>query len=234
MVLHTFAVSRVFIEVKLRYLVVTHPSYFVFSTHISQGRVVQTIEHTKDFLQEMCDSIWNLTKLNMVTKKQLLHYVIRSEQLKLSTNWRPDNIPNHVASLVQQDSVGVTLGLAFLGDHFAFHARIDQEFNDVLGVRLTGYKGLDIDMQRECRPRTNEPAILNGRLVYKSAIPVDGNHIYLYWDGHQRWVVSPSEESRGQPAPYGLNKEEPFGFVWVKDSRVALPRPMAQNRTSDV
>merc|ERR1712188_74252 len=41
--------------------------------------------------------------------------------------------------------------------------------------------------------------------------------MYLYWDGRRRWVISPH---KGDPAPYGMNKEEVKGFIWAEDSSI--------------
>jgi len=131
--------------------------------------------------------------------KQILHYVVMSEHLKPSKNWRPDAISPHVAYLVTN------------------------EYDDVplVGITAAFISGM-VTFNRELKAESTEPVIVNGRLCFKAEgteaqrITPEHTAIFLYWDGQSRWVISPE---RGIPPPYGIRGQNATNFLWVKDNK---------------
>eukprot|EP00931_Biecheleriopsis_adriatica_P040124 TRINITY_DN2295_c0_g1_i1.p1 TRINITY_DN2295_c0_g1~~TRINITY_DN2295_c0_g1_i1.p1 ORF type:complete len:785 (+),score=145.94 TRINITY_DN2295_c0_g1_i1:246-2357(+) len=140
--------------------------------------------------------------------KLILHYVMLSEHLKPSKVWRPDAILNHVGDLVLH------------------------EFEDVAEVRLacdefpkgTKFPEKGIDFKRILLENSDRPASINSRLVFKAQIKDEvevwkDREVFLYWDGHTRWVISPY---RAEPAPYGLSTDKNLQnqFLWAQDNAI--------------
>eukprot|EP00930_Biecheleria_cincta_P037802 TRINITY_DN2597_c0_g4_i2.p1 TRINITY_DN2597_c0_g4~~TRINITY_DN2597_c0_g4_i2.p1 ORF type:complete len:4129 (+),score=689.20 TRINITY_DN2597_c0_g4_i2:1820-12388(+) len=138
--------------------------------------------------------------------KTILHYVMISDHLKPSKIWRPDAISPHVASLVAME-----------GD-------------DIECVKVAGSVfGDGVDFKRENMPGSRDvPALIHGRLCFRAIRTNEwmqgvwaDKHVYLYWDGLNRWVIS---SNRGEPAPYGLRSDSggdgPSQFMWVADHAV--------------
>jgi len=154
--------------------------------------------------QALLDSLVSYRLRKSKSEKAILHYIVLSDHLKPSKVWRPDAIPAHLGRIIMSN------------------------IEDVPKLKLTtgpiagGRQGLDVEFDRILKSGSKkDPAVLNGRLVFKAATPVfqDQKDTWLYWDGNGHWVISPKY---GCPVPYGLDEHKDIAknFMWVKDENV--------------
>jgi len=149
----------------------------------------------------LLDQLRSYQEFSSASAKQILHYVVMSEHLKPSKNWRPDMISPHVAYMVTN------------------------EYDDVPSVSLQWverFHNHNVVFDRELQGESTDAVIVNGRLCFK-AVGEDANRVvkgadavYLYWDGQTRWVISPE---KGMPPPYGIRGHDASKFIWVRDNK---------------
>lgn len=201
------------------------------------------------FANQLLNQLREYRDMRLKSSKQILHYVIMSNQIKQDHRWRPDEIPPHLCSILAR------------------------HFEDVPEVTLVGLVGSTsskgVKFTRMLIEGTNHPALLEGRLSFKAVInkeldteerwtsslnasdkqffkavinkeldtvkriassleALDEHEeftLYLYWDGVSRWVISPRP---GKSVPKRL-KPDIKKFMWAQENVVTPDRIVHTN-----
>jgi len=121
-------------------------------THRRIGYHVHALPTSHTYVKVLLEALWAAQRQATESSKQILHYVMLSDHLKPGKNWRPDAISPHVACIVTN------------------------EYEHVPEVIVTGGPFAEaVTFKRELKQQgAKEPAIINGRLVYKAVEDKDG------------------------------------------------------------
>ncbi|CAD7950324.1 unnamed protein product, partial [Amoebophrya sp. A25] len=124
-------------------------------------RKLGRIENHGDFCAQLEDKLELFSKKLYAESKKVVHYVAMSEQLKPNKIWKPDAIPNHVAEV------------------------IIKEYTEIEGIEIQDPTGGLI------YPEMAGRYLKAGRLNEKLYFAHDEDDLFLYWDGRDRWILSP-------------------------------------------
>ncbi|CAD7942640.1 unnamed protein product [Amoebophrya sp. A120] len=167
------------------------------------------IEDHGAFCAALEDKLELYEKKAVHESKKVVHYVAMSDQIKPNKIWKPDAIPNHVAEVIIKEYTEIE-GVEILEPTEGL------TYHEMVGKYMKG-----------------------GRLNEKLYFTHDEDDLFLYWDGRDRWILSPElgasiHEAKYIGGPWAFSTDavatpdmidEPFsvaepgsdGFGWVID-----------------